>query len=148
MKKRNTFQKIEVIPLNKIINSNGDILKILARDSQGYNGFGEAYFSNANWGSIKAWKFHNKMTMNLIVPVGTVKFVFAEVLKNGTVLYRVEEIGIDNYSRIVVPPRVWYGFKGIEKTQNLILNIASIKHKPDEMERLPLDAFDFDWESN
>ena len=148
MKKRNKCRKIEVIPLNKIINTNGDILKILTRDNQGYKGFGEAYFSNANWGSTKAWKFHNKMTMNLIVPVGTVKFVFVEMSKNGTVLYRVEEIGIKNYSRIVVPPGIWYGFKGIEKTQNLVLNIANIKHKPDEIQRLTLGAFDFNWESN
>jgi dTDP-4-dehydrorhamnose 3,5-epimerase len=145
MKKKNKLRKIQVIPLNKIVNSNGDVLKILAKNNSGYKGFGEAYFSNVKWGSIKAWKLHTKMTMNLIVPVGNVKFVFIEKNQNGTLEYLVEEIGEKNYSRIVVPPGIWFGFIGTAKSQNLILNIANIKHNPKEIQRLPVDAFDFNW---
>ena len=43
--------------------------------SAGYAGFGEAYFSQVDKGAIKAWKRHKKMTLNLLVPVGEIKFV-------------------------------------------------------------------------
>ena len=38
-------------------------------------GFGEAYFSTVNNGMIKGWKLHRKMTLNLIVPHGEIRFV-------------------------------------------------------------------------
>ena len=38
--------------------------------------FGEIYFSNINSLCIKAWKKHKIMTLNLIVPIGKVRFVF------------------------------------------------------------------------
>ena len=38
--------------------------------------FGEAYFSKIKFNKIKAWKYHSKMTLNLAVPHGKVKFVF------------------------------------------------------------------------
>ena len=41
-----------------------------------FNGFQEAYFSIIKKDKIKAWKKHLKMTMNLIVPIGSVMFVF------------------------------------------------------------------------
>ena len=148
MKNKNTIKKITVIPLDKIKNINGDVLKIMEKDSNGFEGFGEAYFSNANWGSTKAWKMHTRMTMNLIVPVGAVKFVFAEKNQDGTTEYLIEEIGADNYNRIIVPPGIWFGFEGMTKSQNLVLNIANIKHKPAEIQRLPIEAFDFNWGIN
>ena len=46
--------------------------------------------SKIKFGKIKAWKFHTKMILNLIVPVGKVKFVFYSQKKPTTlVLYPV-----------------------------------------------------------
>ena len=36
----------------------------------------EELFSTIKCNKIKAWKRHLKMTMNLIVPLGNVKFIF------------------------------------------------------------------------
>ena len=38
------------------------------------------YFSVVNPGVVKGWKLHKKMTCNLIVPIGTIKFVISKNL--------------------------------------------------------------------
>ena len=46
------------------------------KNENSFNDFGEAYISEVLPGIVKAWKFHYKMTLNLIVVKGRVKFVF------------------------------------------------------------------------
>ena len=79
-----------------------------------------------------------RMTMNLIVPVGNVQFVF--LTDEGSIIGQ-EIIGEDNYVRITVPPGIWFGFKGEFASKSLVLNLASITHDPDEVERLPKEVF-------
>jgi len=45
------------------------------------------------------------------------------------------------YVRITVPPAVWFGVKGEYSPKSLVLNLASITHDPEEVERLPIAAF-------
>ena len=60
----------------KIINhEKGNIFHIIKKDSSGYNGFGEAYISSVNANSIKGWKMHKQMTLNLLVILGKIRFV-------------------------------------------------------------------------
>ena len=54
----------------------GNVFHIMKKSSPGYQSFGEAYFSQINQGVIKAWKRHKIMTLNIVVPVGSIKFVF------------------------------------------------------------------------
>ena len=58
------------------------MLKVLSNLETEYEGFGEVYFSELRPKSIKAWKYHYKMTLNLIVPLGEVKFVFFKQKNN------------------------------------------------------------------
>jgi len=130
--------KIIVTPLKQIHVEGGNVFHALKNMDNGYHGFGEAYFSWIEQGSIKAWKRHLRMTMNLIVPVGNVQFVF--ITEEGNLLVR-EIIGENNYVRITVPPGIWFGFKGEYAPKSLVLNLASITHDPDEVERLPKEVF-------
>ena len=130
--------EIIITPLKQIHVEGGNVLHALKNTDSGFNGFGEAYFSWIEQGSIKAWKRHMRMTMNLNVPVGNVQFVF--ITEEGNLLVR-EIIGENNYVRITVPPRIWFGFKGEYAPKSLVLNLASITHDPDEVERLPKEAF-------
>jgi dTDP-4-dehydrorhamnose 3,5-epimerase len=130
--------EIITTPLKQVNVEGGNVLHALKNTDNGYHGFGEAYFSWIEHGSIKAWKRHLRMTMNLIVPVGKVQFVF--ITDEGNLLVR-EIIGEDNYVRITVPPGIWFGFKGEFAPKSLVLNLASITHDPDEVERLPKEAF-------
>ena len=61
--------------LKHIIVPKGDIYHALKSTDEGYEGFGEAYFSQIEHGQVKGWKRHNRITLNIVVPVGAVKFV-------------------------------------------------------------------------
>ena len=93
----------------------------------GFKGFGELYFSWIKKDVVKAWKKHNLMTLNLIVPFGKVEFLFYDENFNNR---KKLTIGIDNYNRITVPPKVWFGFKGCYKDSSLVVNCANICHDP------------------
>jgi dTDP-4-dehydrorhamnose 3,5-epimerase len=138
-----TVDQILITPLKRIKVTGGDVLHCLKHNDLGFIDFGEAYFSLVDNQSIKAWKRHIKMTWNLVVPVGTVHFIFIDSL--GKV--REESIGDYNYARLTIPPNIWFGFKGLNMPFSLLINIADIPHDPAEVERLSMDEFNFDWES-
>ena len=117
-------------------------MRILKKKNLTKGGFGEAYFSKIKFRSIKAWKYHKKMFLNLTVPVGKVKFVFYSEKDNR---FRVIEIGEKKYSRITVPPKIWFGFKGIGKSESIILNITNIEHNPKEIIRRKKNQIKFKW---
>ena len=133
---------IQISSLAKISTDGGDVLHALKKTDSGFNGFGEAYFSTVNYSSIKGWKRHLRMTMNLIVPVGTVRFVF---YSEGEGDFRSEIVGVNRYARITVAPGVWFAFEGLAEHYSLVLNIASIPHDPNEVERCDLSDIDFAW---
>tara|TARA_A100001388_G_C28536275_1_gene388041 strand:- start:195 stop:620 length:426 start_codon:yes stop_codon:yes gene_type:complete len=134
------IKSIICTPLKRIKVDGGDVLRILRSDDLSFNEFNEAYFSIIEPGKIKAWKRHLRMTMNLVVPYGMVEFVFFD---NNNFLKR-EIIGEKRYSRLTVPPMIWFGFKCISKKESLILNISDTLHSPDEVERKELSCYDFE----
>ena len=137
-----SIKKAEIIikPLKKFNLEEGDVLHALKSTDKEFSGFGEAYFSSIKTQKIKAWKRHLKMTMNLVVPVGNVQFNFYDDQKD--ILINTI-IGEENYSRITVPPMIWFGFKGLSSSTSYILNISDINHDPLEVERQPLSFLNF-----
>ena len=134
--------KIKVTPLSTIAVKGGDVQHILKKDSGNFHGFGEAYFSSIEFNSIKAWKKHKQMTLNLVAPVGNILFIFIDP-SNGYI--RKEIIGEGNYKLLTVPPGIWFGFKGLKAGKNLLLNLANIAHDPEEIDRVGIDEFKVDW---
>ena len=135
------LKDIIVSPLEEIEVPGGNVLHALKNTSNSYKNFGEAYFSKINYMSIKGWKFHQKMLLNLIVPIGSVKFVFTDGQGN----FREEKIGEHNYCRLSVPSEVWFAFQGLEK-QNLILNVSNILHDDNEVLKEDLSKYTYNWE--
>ncbi|MDK9723640.1 MAG: dTDP-4-dehydrorhamnose 3,5-epimerase [Sterolibacteriaceae bacterium MAG5] len=138
-----TLADICVTPLRRIATPGGDVMHAMKRVDPGFTDFGEAYFSWIESGAVKAWKLHQRMTLNLVVPVGAVRFVFH--LPQGG--FRTEEIGAANYARLTVPPGIWFGFQGRADTPSLLLNLADIPHDPDEVLRKAQPDIPFDWQS-
>ena len=136
-----SLEDIIISPLDRIANPLGDILHALKSSDVGFDNFGEAYFSIINHNSIKAWKRHNKMTMNLIIPVGKIKIVFYDYKKN----FYEEIVDRNNYVRITVPPKIWFGFKGLSKELNLLLNVSNIKNNDKELDRKNISEIYYDW---
>ena len=80
------------------------------------------------------------MTMNLVVPSGMVRFVFYDMVSDA---FREERIGAALYARITVPPKIWFGFKGLGDKTNLLVNIANMPHDDNEVETKDIDKFEF-----
>jgi dTDP-4-dehydrorhamnose 3,5-epimerase len=135
-----TLDKICITPLKRITTEGGDVLHAIKSSEHNFKSFGEAYFSFIEYNHIKAWKMHSKMTLNLVVPVGNIKFKFVQSDMNA-----INEIiiGDINYSRITVPPGIWFGFQGLSKSNNLLLNIADIQHNPQEVTKINIKDFKF-----
>ena len=134
------IKRLVITPLKRFNLAEGDVLHALKESDNEFNGFKEAYFSTIKNNKIKAWKRHLKMTMNLIVPVGKVQFNFYD--REMSLLSNII-VGEENYSRITVPPMIWFGFKGLSTTTSFILNISDINHDPLEVEREPLSFLNF-----
>jgi dTDP-4-dehydrorhamnose 3,5-epimerase len=136
-----------VTPLKRINNDKGDIYHALKCSEKSFSQFGEAYFSIVHQNDVKGWKKHSKMILNLIVPVGIIKFVLFDDRESSPTYKKKFEITISNsnYCRLTVPPNIWLSFQGIGHALNLLLNIASIEHDPTESENCPLSDIQYEW---
>jgi dTDP-4-dehydrorhamnose 3,5-epimerase len=138
------IQQINIFPLKRITMSWGDVLHAYKSGDQGLNNFGEVYFSWVKIGSVRDWKCHKRMTMNLVVPVGNVRFAFIEGdLSNSE--YRLEEIGVDRYARLRVAPGIWFSFRSVGSSDGLLVNFADMAHDQTEVLRKPLSTRNIDW---
>jgi dTDP-4-dehydrorhamnose 3,5-epimerase len=147
IKKSVDINDVLITPLKIISVPNGDVMHAMKSSDEGYENFGEAYFSTINSGDIKAWKRHIKMTLNLVVPSGKVKFVLYDDRQKSQSYGNYSEVIIsgDNYCRLTVPPMLWLGFQGLYNKTSIILNIANIEHSPEEVEKKEIDQIFYNW---
>ncbi len=143
------IEGVLLTPLKKISNPKGDIFHVIKRSDPGFSAFGEAYFTEINFNEIKGWNRHQKMTLNLVVPVGVVVFVVYDDREKSKTRgnFLPIEISVDDYQRLTVPPGVWLAFKGKDDGTNLILNLADLEHDPDEVEKRNLEEFPYNWDA-
>ena len=141
------IEGVIVTPLKQISNDKGDIYHAMKSSDNGYVSFGEAYFSTVYYKEIKGWKKHREMVLNLIVPIGIVKFVIYDDRSNSPTYNEFNEfvIGLDNYCRLTVPPGLWVSFQGAGRDTNMLLNLASIIHDPEESTNCGLEHIKFNW---
>ena len=137
------LNNILVTPLKRIPTNGGDVIHALKNCDSGYNGFGEVYFSWVEQEAIKAWKCHQRMTLNLVVPKGEVIFVFHLPKQKNS--FRVEIIGEKRYVRLTVPPGIWFGFQGLAMERSLLMNLSDMAHDPDEVLRKTASDIDYNW---
>ena len=133
--------------LNIIESESGSVLHALKKTDLGYQEFGEVYFSTVLKDAIKAWKLHQRMVLNLIVPVGSVLFCFMDVRKKANTYNKTCQIILSQkpYFRLTVPPGIWFGFKGVADGLNMICNVADMPHDPNEVMRKDIDEIEIDW---
>lgn len=138
-----SIEGVTLTPLKIIGSDRGSVLHALKKGDPGYVDFGEAYFSTVNHGLVKGWKNHKRMTLNLAVPVGAIKFVMFDARPASPTRGKIQEVelSLKNYFRLTIPPGVWMAFQGVGEGTNLLINIADIKHDPAEGETLPLKNF-------
>lgn len=135
------MEQIILTPLKQIHNPKGDVYHAMKKSDVGFAGFGEAYFSTVAQGVVKGWKKHTQMTLNLVVPVGSIEFV---VYDEQTQEFFSVALSQKNYQRLTIKPNLWMAFRGLEK-ENMLLNLASIEHDPKEAVQKELSEIVYEW---
>ena len=143
----NDINGVLITPLKIIDTLGGDVMHAMKKGDDGYSSFGEAYFSTIEPGVIKGWKRHHKMTLNLVVPVGAVRFIVFDnrLESNSFDLFQQVVLSTENYCRLTIPSMLWVGFQGVDDVTSMLLNIADTEYHPDELDRMDLKDIDFDW---
>jgi dTDP-4-dehydrorhamnose 3,5-epimerase len=141
------IDNVLITPLKVIETTGGSVMHAMKKIDNGFDGFGEAYFSKIDFNSVKAWKRHKEMTLNIIVPVGKIQFVLFDDRAGSKKQFQEIIISKDNYLRLTVPPLIWMGFKGLDKIGSVLLNIANIVHDPDEVDVKDIKAIQYNWDS-
>ena len=141
---------VKVTPLKQILDERGKVMHMVRCNAEGFEGFGEIYFSCIYPGAIKGWHIHKRMTLNYAVPHGNIKLVLYDDRPNSPTKGEIQELflGPDNYLLVTIPPMIWNAFKGIGTDMAIVADCSSIPHDPEQIERL--DPFDksipYNWE--
>jgi dTDP-4-dehydrorhamnose 3,5-epimerase len=132
-------------PLKKIDLEDGSVYHGMKKNDVGFVDFGEIYFSFINKDVIKGWKLHTRMTLNLITPVGEIKFNFIDSRPESKTYNNLFEVILSerDYCRLTIPPNIWFAFKGIGDGINMLTNIADLPHDPNEVLRKKLNEIKF-----
>lgn len=138
---------LKLTSLKQISTPGGDVLHAMKSGDPGYAGFGEAYFSIIEPGAVKAWKRHREMTLNLVVPIGSIRFVIFDDRTNSPTFGVFNEVILSRkyYYRLTIPPMLWMGFQGVGTVPGMLLNVADIPHDFNEADRKNVNEFEFDW---
>ena len=142
------MEGVELHKMKHISVPKGDIFHILHCTDDGYAGFGEAYFSEIEEGAVKGWKRHNRMALNLVVPVGAVKFVIYDDRPGSPTEGQFEEIVLSRdgeWRRLTVQPGLWMAFTGVGKGVSMLMDIIPEVHDDSEASRVDLSAIPYDF---
>jgi dTDP-4-dehydrorhamnose 3,5-epimerase len=144
------IQGVKVSPLKIIDVNGGNVLHAMKATDSGYCGFGEAYFSKIENKVVKGWKRHKEMTLKILVPIGSIRFVLYDSRNFSSTYGHFYEIILsnNNYNRITVPPMIWMGFQGLETGFSMLLNLADMPHNKAEVEEKELNKIKYDWRIN
>ena len=133
--------------LEKFDTIGGEVLRAFRASDKGFDGFEEAYFSSIQFRVVRGWKRHNKMTLNLVVPIGKIRFAVAtQAHSRSTPIIKEYVLSREGYNRLTVPPGNWLAFQGLSEGENLLLNVANIVHCKSEADVVDIARFNFNWE--
>lgn len=141
------IRDVLLTPLHTVRHPKGDIYHAMKASSPGYQGFGESYFSTITQSMTKGWKRHNRLAINLVVPVGGIRFVIYDDRETSPSHGKFFDIilGLNfQYARLTVPSGLWVAFHGLD-TFNLLMNTTAEEHDPLESDNIPLEQIVYAW---
>ena len=135
-----TIAGVILKPLKQIYQDTGFVYHVLKRSDPEFHDFGEVYFSSILGFAVKNWRKHHKMTVNLAVPCGRVAVALVDLGEDGRKKGEMKiELSPENYCLLSIPPGVWFALKGMSNGLNLMVDVATLEHDPDEAESLPYE---------
>jgi dTDP-4-dehydrorhamnose 3,5-epimerase len=147
MGKIDVISGVQITPLKIMKHSMGDVYHGMKESDIGFEGFQEVYFSTIKFKHIKSWKKHLKMTLNLIVPIGAIRFVMFDDRDDSNTkgTFMDVNLSLDNYHRLTLPPNIWLAFQGLGPSTNLLMNIANLEHDIREVVREDIEKIKYNW---
>lgn len=127
---------VTITPLRRIPTGHGDVLHAMKATDPGYHGFGEVYFSEVYAGETKGWKRHNRITLNLVVVSGSIRFYVYNDLTGERTSIELSPDG--EYARLTVAPGLWMAFEGTAEQTSLLMDLIPEPHDPSEADRKEL----------
>jgi dTDP-4-dehydrorhamnose 3,5-epimerase len=114
---------------------------MLKRTDPHFTRFGEIYFSTIYPGVVKGWHLHKNTTLNYACIHGRVKVVIYDERETSPTKGELMEVflGPDQYALVVIPPRLWNGFKGMGAEAAIMADCIDIPHE--EVESVRIDPF-------
>lgn len=136
------IEDVDIVPLRRIPDERGAVYRMLRSTDPHFREFGEIYFSSVYPGVVKAWKNHERVTVNYACVTGRVKIVLWDGRPDSSTRDTLMEIflGPALHALVVIPPGVWNGFRGMSRPLAIVANCATGVHDPDEFRRLPPDT--------
>jgi len=116
----------------------GNVMKVMKISDYKEFSFNEAYFSSIDFNYTKGWKMQLKMSSNICIPIGEVKFTF---VSKDFKYHKTYILGENNYGILSIPPKIWYSFKGLSEKTSLILNISNSEHDEKNIKKINLEEF-------
>ncbi len=124
------FQKIE--------NINGNIYKLLNKNSAPSHLKGELYISQIKSGEIKAWRKHKLFDAIFVVVTGEVQMICMNDEKK---IILKENLSLESCNFARVSANTWYGFRGISERTSSIMAVMDGLHNQEEIERMSYEDY-------
>ncbi len=141
--------KTKLLKVN--VDERGRLAEILRSDDDIFKNFGQAYFTTAYPGVVKAWHFHKLQEDYFFCIKGMVKLVLYDARKESPTFKMLNEffIGEHNPALIVIPSHVYHGFKVISVEEAIMINVPTKAYNRDNPDEFRLDAhtdqIPYDW---
>lgn len=142
------IEGVQLHPLKQFHIPKGDLWHAFKVTDVGFSGFGEAYFTQIRAHEVKGWKRHNCYVLNLVVILGSVKFVLYDDRENSTTKGKFQEIILSpngNYQRLTVPPGLWMAFASADNQNGMLMDLIPEVHNPEESDRLDLEEIPYNF---
>ncbi|MBE3094714.1 MAG: dTDP-4-dehydrorhamnose 3,5-epimerase family protein [Actinobacteria bacterium] len=149
-------KKLKVFPdkieKGEVSKKPGFLMEVLRDDEGLLKKFGQATFTVAYSGTIKAFHLHQKQDDLWFIATGKAKIVLCDLRKESPTFKEIIEIfaGEDDYKVILIPAGVAHGYQVLSKKPVLLFYHTTKEYNaknPDEI-RIPYDdpEIGYDWE--
>lgn len=139
-KKSKTNKKVRIFKVKKVINSKGNIIKILSTKDNFFDKLGDIYLSEIKPFQIKAWRCHKKSTQNIFVISGKCKIVYLIKKK-----FKKIKLSENSLKLVVIPENCWYGFQNLSRKKVQLLNVTNKNYSDKEIIRKEKNRIKYRW---
>ena len=146
------IQGVEAKLLTNHLDERGRVTELFRSDHEGLPGFGQVHVSSVVPGAIKGWHRHVRRSDVLSCVHGRVRLGLYDPREDSPTHLEVNEffLGPESPYRITIPPRVWFGIKGVGPEESLVVVWTDEPYNPkvpDEERWDPeVNEIPFDWE--